>query len=170
MTDHLTPDGTAAAARLDASDQALLDGVASMLDVVDPVPADLVQRVQFALALDEIYDEVARISRVQDDALAVRTELTEATRTETLTFSAERLTAMVTLSAAGPGRVRLDGWVSPRGVRRVDLRGQGHGEQVRTDESGRFVADGVRAGFLQLVFHPLGRDDHGLVVTPLFKV
>jgi hypothetical protein len=171
MTDDLTPGGTAAdAALLDASDQALLADVATMLDAVDPVPTDLVERVRFALALDEVYDEVARISRVRDDALAVRTELADATRTETLTFSAERLTAMVTLSAAGPGRVRVDGWVSPAGVRRVGLRMQGHDEEVLTDGSGRFVSDHVREGFLQLVFHPLGSEDGGLVVTPLFKV
>ena len=35
-----------------------------MLDAVDPVPDDLVERVRFALALDEVYDEVARMSRV----------------------------------------------------------------------------------------------------------
>jgi hypothetical protein len=172
MTDDLTPRGTPAeTAGLDATDQLLLDDVAALLDTVDPVPADLVERVQFALALDEVFDEVARVSRVQDDALAVRTELTDATRTETLTFSAERLTAMVTLSAAGPGRVRFDGWVSPEGVRRVSLRRQGSADEVLTDESGRFVVDLVREGFVQLVFHPLGPDDDsGLVVTPLFKV
>ena len=46
-----------------------------MLDLVDPVPVDLVERMQFALALDEVYDEVAQMSRVLEDALAVRTQL-----------------------------------------------------------------------------------------------
>ena len=41
---------------------------------------------------------------------------------------------------------------------------------VTTDDHGRFVADDVREGFVQLVFHPLGADDDGLVVTPLFKL
>jgi hypothetical protein len=171
MTEPFTPGDTPAeTASLDASDVALLVDVATLLHTVDPVPDDLVARLQFALALDEVYDEVARMSRVHDDALAVRTELTDATRTETLTFSAESLTAMVTISASGPGRVRVDGWVTPGGVRRVSLRGQGHDEELRTDASGRFVADGVRAGFVQLVFHPLDSDDAGLVVTPLFKL
>lgn len=172
MTDDRTPRSTAdPGAGLDATDQALLAEVAAMLETVDPVPDGLVERLQFALALDEVYDEVAQISRVPDDALAVRTELADATRTETLTFSAERLTAMVTLSAAGPGLVRLDGWVSPAGVRRVGLRMQRVDEEVVTDESGRFVVDRLRQGFVQLVFHPHGADDDsGLVVTPLFKV
>jgi hypothetical protein len=171
MTDDLTPHGSAqAAAGLDATDLALLGEVAELLDTVDPVPAGLVERLQFALALDEVYDEVAQMSRVPLDALAVRTELTDAVRTETLTFSADRLTAMVTFSAAGPGRVRVDGWVSPGGARRVGVRMQGLDLEVVCDESGRFVADGLREGFVQLVFHPLGPDEGGLVVTPLFKM
>lgn len=173
--DDLTPDGTGSAeAPLDQSDVALLGHVATMLDVADPVPDDLVERIQFSLALDEVFAEVAEMTRVLDDALAVRTDLTEATRTETLTFSAERLTAMVTLSPAGVGRVRIDGWVTPAGVRTVALRMQGEDLAVQTDESGRFVADDVREGFVQLVFHPLDGestdDGGGLVVTPLFKL
>ena len=170
MTDDLTPRG-APAAPLDTTDQTLLDEVAAMLDLVDPVPDALVERVRFALALDEVFEEVAAISRVPEDALAVRSDLAEAVRTETLTFTADRLTAMVTVSAAGRGRVRVDGWVSPAGVRRVSLRMQGADEGVATDESGRFAADGLRSGFVQLVFHALDSEAGGpLVVTPLFKM
>ena len=172
MNDDLTPRAAAAAAApLDATDQALLDQVGAVLDLVDPVPDDLVERVRFSLALDEVFEEVAAISRVPDDALAVRSDLAEAVRTETLTFTADRLTAMVTISSAGRGRVRVDGWVSPGGVRRVSLRMQGSDEGVRTDESGRFAADGLRSGFVQLVFHALESEEDGpVVVTPLFKM
>jgi len=170
MTDDLTPSGADTTdAPLDASDQAVLAEVARMFETADPVPVDLVERMQFAVALDEVFDEVAEMTRVLEDALAVRADLDQATRTETLTFSAERLTAMVTLSTAGPGRVRLDGWISPAGVRRVAVRMQGSDRQVSTDESGRFVVDALREGFVQLVFHPMN-DDEGLVVTPLFKL
>jgi hypothetical protein len=169
LTPHVGPDP--AQAPLDATDEAVLAEVATMLDDIDPVPADLVERVQFALALDAMYDEVAQMTRVRDDALAVRTDLADAVRTETLTFSAERLTAMVTISGSGPGLVRIDGWVTPAGVRQVSLRMQGSDREVTCDESGRFVADGVREGFVQLVFHPTDtEDDGGLVVTPLFKL
>ena len=67
----------------------------------------------FSLALDEMFDEVARMTRVPLDAMAVRGEQTAGTRTETLTFSADRLTAMVTVSRVGAGRLRLDGWLAP---------------------------------------------------------
>ena len=173
MTDHLTPPGgNPATAPLDGTDRTLLREVATLLETVDPVPTDLVERIRFALALDEMYDEVAEMTRMQEDALAVRTELelAGATRTETLTFSAERLTAMVTVSGTGPGRVRLDGWVSPVGARRITLRMQSAEHVVTCDESGRFVVDDLRSGFVQLVFHPLVASDEGLVVTPLFKL
>ena len=173
MTDHLTPDGgDPAAAALDDSDRSLLREVANLLETVDPVPTDLVERIRFALALDEMYDEVAEMTRLQEDALAVRTELelAGATRTETLTFSAERLTCMVTVTATGPGRVRLDGWISPVGVHQVTVRMQGSERALTSDENGRFVADGLRSGFVQLVFHPVAPSEDGLVVTPLFKL
>jgi hypothetical protein len=175
MNDDVTGSGGGTAdAPLDDSDVALLSQVATMLDIADPVPADLVERVQFSLALDEVFAEVAEMTRVHDDALAVRADLADATRTETVTFSAERLTAMVTLSSVGAGRVRIDGWVTPSGVRTVALRMQGEDLTVQTDESGRFVADDLREGFVQLVFHPRESDDAddagGLVVTPLFKL
>jgi hypothetical protein len=170
----MNDDVTGSDAPLDDSDVALLARVATMLDVADPVPADLVERVQFSLALDEVFAEVAEMTRVLDDALAVRTDLADATRTETVTFSAERLTAMVTLSRVGTGRVRIDGWITPSGVRTVALRMQGQDLTVQTDESGRFVADDLREGFVQLVFHPREGEDTGdgggLVVTPLFKL
>jgi hypothetical protein len=169
MTDDNTPRNDPATAPLDGSDQSLLDEVATLLQDVDPLPADLVERMRFALALDEVFDEVAEMARVSDDALAVRADLTEATRTETLTFSAERLTAMVTVAPTAPGRVRLDGWISPAGVRRVAARMQGEDQEVSSDEGGRFVVDSMREGFVQLVFHPQDAED-GLVVTPLFKV
>jgi hypothetical protein len=170
MNDDARPQGSVDPdAALDPSDLAVLAEVAGMLDAVDPVPDGLVERLQFTLALDEVFAEVAQIGRVLDDALTVRTDLADATRTETLTFSADHLTAMVTLSPSGPGHVRVDGWVSPVGVRRIDFRMQGTQVEAVTDESGRFVAE-LRSGFVQLVFHPLDPDDGGLVVTPLFKM
>lgn len=171
MTDDTSPGADLAAQPLDAGDTALLSEVATMYDDVDPVPADLVQRVKFALALDEVFDEVAQITRVPVDAAAVRSGLADATCTDTLTFAAAHLSAMVTVTRSGTGRVRIDGWVSPVGDRRVIVRMQGTARETRADDSGRFVVDDLREGFAQLVFHP--REDEateGLVVTPLFKL
>ena len=174
MTDDDFPQGlepaVAAAAEepLDALDEAVLHEVALLLDRVDPVPTDLVDRLQFALALDEVYAEVARITRLSEDALAVRSDPDTATRTETVTFSAERFTAMVTVSRAAPEQVRLDGWLTPATTVRVRVRMQEGTAETVSDASGRFVVEGLPEGFAQLTFEPVGPG--GTVVTPLFQL
>jgi len=176
MTDDDFPEGlepaVAAAAEepLDAVDEAVLREVAQVLARVDPVPEDLVQRVQFSLALDEVYAEVARITRLSGDALAVRTEPDTTTRTETLTFSAERFTAMVTVSRAAPEQVRLDGWLAPAAVLRVRVRMQEGSDETVSDASGRFVLEGLPEGFAQLTFEPADGGAGERVVTPLFQL
>jgi hypothetical protein len=180
MTDDEFPTGVdpdveaAAAQPMDAADAALLDEVARLLDSVDPVPHDLVERIQFSLALDEMYAEIASITRVEHDALAVRSEPVAGTRTETLTFSADSLTAMVTVTRTGAEQVRLDGWLAPPTAMRVLLRMQEGTQEVVADESGRFVLDGLPEGFAQLSFHPVEEphdpDGAGVVVTPLFQL
>ena len=176
MTDDDFPQGldpavlAAAEEPLDAVDDAVLREVALLLDEVDPVPPDLVERVQFSLALDEVYAEVAHITRLSGDALAVRGEPDSATRTETLTFSAERLTAMVTVSRAAREQVRLDGWLAPAAVLRVRVRMQEGTDETFSDESGRFVLEGLPEGFAQLTFEPVDGGAEETVVTPLFQL
>ena len=160
----------AAARPMDEADYALLAEVRRLYDVADPMPADLIDRIQFSLALDEVYAEVAHLTRMPMDALAVRGESVTGTRTETLTFSAERLTAMVTVSRIGD-RLRIDGWIAPPAELEVRLRMQGERRQVVADESGRFVIDDLPEGFAQLSFHPTDTDDaEGVIVTPLFQL
>jgi hypothetical protein len=156
---------------LDDDDLRALQEVAGMYDAVDPVPDDLVSRVQFALALDEVFDEVARMTRVPLDAMAVRSEHAAGTRTETVTFSAERLTAMVTSTRVGADSIRLDGWLAPPEAMTVRLRMQ-HGpvRDVVADAAGRFSFDDLPAGFAQLSFHPDGEAAENAVVTPLFQL
>jgi hypothetical protein len=178
-----------AAQPLDDVDAATLQQVRAAYDAVDPVPADLVDRISFSLALDEMFDEVARMTRVPLDALATRADPAQGTRTETLTFSADRLTAMVTVSRASVGVLRLDGWLAPPEPCRVRLRIQGGDDhEVLADATGRFSFDGLQEGFGQLSFHlgagsPAGSDAPGQepedgrsagadnsVVTPLFQL
>ncbi len=161
-----------AAQPLDAADAAVLDEVARLLTQVDPVPEDLVERVQFSIALDEMYAEVAQITRMPMDAMAVRSEPGVGTRTETLTFSADRLTAMVTVTRLGAGRLRVDGWLAPEGRMGVSLRMQEDTHETEADEAGRFVFDNLPDGFAQLAFRPVGEDEDtdAVVVTPLFQL
>ena len=176
MTEEEFPGGLgreiveAAERPLDDLDAAILADVKRLYDEVDAVPSDLVERIQFSLALDEVYAEVALLTRMPLDALAIRGESVTGTRTETLTFSAERLTAMVTVSRIGD-TLRIDGWIAPPAELEVRLRMQGERRSVFADESGRFVIDDLPEGFAQLSFHPADTDDaEGVIVTPLFQL
>ncbi|MEP7091610.1 MAG: hypothetical protein ABI776_16040, partial [Nocardioidaceae bacterium] len=98
-------------------------------------------------------------------------------RTETITFVADRLTAMVTVTRTGPGRVRLDGWLAPPEPMRVSLRGQGSVDRdADADDQGRFSFEGLEEGFVQLRVYsvqddePDGDDSGNAVVTPLFQL
>lgn len=159
---------------LDASDVRLLGAVADLLDTIDPVPDDLVDRIRFSLALDEVYAEVASITRLEADALAVRSDPAAGTRTETLTFSSDSLTAMVTVTRTGLDEVRLDGWLAPPAPLRVTVRMQEGNREVTADDAGRFALEGLPQGFAQLSFHPVdtdpAEDGEGVVVTPLFQL
>jgi hypothetical protein len=158
---------------LDDLDAAILGELRATYADLDPLPDDLVERVKFSLALDEVFEEVAGMTRVPLEELAVRGDPQAGTRTETLTFSAERLTAMVTVSRTGPGRLRIDGWLAPSESCRVRLRIQGaSSRETVSDAAGRFSFEDLDEGFGQLSFHPLGEDsdDENAVVTPLFQL
>ena len=111
------------------------------------------------------------MTRVPTDLAGVRGDLA-AVRTETLTFAAESLTAMITVTHVGPDRVRLDGWVAPAQRLQVRLRLQQGRLETLTDAAGRFSFVDLPDGFVQLSFHPeAGGDDRGsAVVTPSFEL
>jgi hypothetical protein len=159
---------------LDATDAELLDQVARVYEVADPVPPGLLDRLTFTLALDELHAEVAELTRVPLDAAGVRGD-DSAVRTETLTFAAESLTVMITMTHSAPDRIRLDGWVAPAQSLRVRLRTQTGRLETLADVAGRFVFADLAAGFVQLSFHPDDGDDgeddgSSAVVTPSFEL
>ncbi len=172
MTDDDFPTGVGAdvealaTAPLDHEDETLLRELDVLLRRADEVPADLVERVQFALALDELHAEVAEMTRLPLDALAVRADPAVEAATTSLTFRTDELTAMVTVTRTGDDRFRLDGWVAPPLPLRVVARMQEGVLEVISDESGRFVVEDLPGGFAQLVFHHEG----GAVVTPMFEL
>lgn len=155
----------------DATDAALLGVVAHLYDDLDPVPPGLIDRLSFSLALDELYAEVAEMSRVPMDLTGVRGDVA-GVRAETMTFSAESLTAMITVTHVGPDRVRLDGWVAPAQALSVRLRTQQDRLETPADADGRFSFDDLPNGFVQLSFHPEpdGDDGGSAVVTPSFEL
>jgi hypothetical protein len=135
---------------LTEQDLLLLAELDVLFDKVDPVPADLVERVQFAIALEDLDVEVARWERAEELA-GVR-----GAGPNTVTFTVEDLTIMVSFAPAGAG-YRFDGWLVPGGPHTVEVRVAGHSSTTaEADEGGRFAVDDVPKGTTQLVVHLAG--------------
>lgn len=158
------PDRSADAA-LDDIDEQILRRMAEMYSEADPVPPDLEVRSQFAITLDALHAEVAELQRWGAESLATRAEAP--TGVETITFSSSSLTTMVTVSPAGAGTVRIDGWAAPGAGLPVELRLEGGSEHTVADEDGRFVFENVPRGLAQFVLRPMGGQP---VITPSLQL
>jgi hypothetical protein len=77
---------------------------------------------------------------------------------------------MVSISRGGRDGLRIDGWVAPPAPTTVQLRLQDGTRELITDESGRFVLEGIPDGFAQMTFRPVAGEDRGSVVTPVFEL
>ncbi|SER20166.1 hypothetical protein [Microlunatus flavus] len=150
------PDETAlAGGPLDDDDLALLEAVRVLWEARDPVPEGLAARIEFALTLDALETEVATLTQVDLATAGSRAGETETVRT--VTFSTETLDAMVTLTDAPDGTVRVDGWIAPGAAMRVELVVAGSTLSVDADEDGRFVLEAVPKGLAKFALHPGGR-------------
>jgi hypothetical protein len=149
---------------LDGEDKAILDRLAVIHGLLDPLPAELHERVRFAITLDEVNVEVARLS----EDLLVGSGARTSDRTRTITFDAESRTLMIMVVDRADGLVRLDGWLAPSAALRVELRlpEPAPSQIVLSNDAGRFVFDGVPHGQAQLVVHPPEETTAPRVVTP----
>jgi hypothetical protein len=140
-------------------DEALLAELDRMIDEFDPPPAGLVERIQFAIALEDLDVEVARWERA-DSLAGVR-----GGDQGTITFTVSDLTVMINLTRIGENN-RIDGWLVPAGEHSVEVRVAEHGSrETISDEGGRFVLDGVPRGTTQIVIQ-LDGPPARTVVTP----
>ncbi|GLY63858.1 carboxypeptidase regulatory-like domain-containing protein [Amycolatopsis taiwanensis] len=141
-------------------DEALFAELSRIIDLVDPPPAGLVERVQFALELEDLDVEVARWERAGQLA-GVRSSVDQGT----ITFSVSDLTVMINLTKIGRFH-RIDGWLVPGGRHGVEVRVADHGSTSTTaDEDGRFVLEDVPHGVTQIVISVAGFGGR-TVVTP----
>jgi hypothetical protein len=153
---------------LDGDDQAVLDRLAEVYALLDPPPADLDERVLFAIALDGVDAQVARLS----EQLTVGSGARGSERTRTITFDADSRAVMITVTDRADGLVRIDGWLAPVAALRVELRLPEPAQPriVIANAAGRFTFDDVPRGLAQLLVHPAA-DDAGLrLVTPAFSL
>src|SRR5215204_2542752 len=104
---------------IDDRDLLVLAELRDLFDAVDPVPPTLTARIRFALELEDLDAEVSRLHESWD---LVGAGTRGDGESRTVTYDSERLTIMVTLTPAGDGTFRLDGWLAPPAAHRVELR------------------------------------------------
>jgi len=149
-----------------AADAALFARLRSVWDERDPVPADLVDRMVAAVAVEDLSREYALLTLVESAELAaVRGE----SDTLTLQFSDGRTSILVHVSETDAGGRRVDGWVDA--VALAVRLAQGEREwSADPGESGRFAFDDVPPGMsrIRLVIRDGG--DVREFMTPQFEV
>ncbi len=136
--------------------------VARLVNELDPMPPGLVERTQFAVAIDDIDDIDLEVARWADNRTlaGVRGGLPG-----TITFFVGDLTVMVNVTRTGE-RQRIDGWLVPAGAHGVEVRVADHGSSTTTaDEGGRFVLTEVPRGTTQLLVR-MHAEQSRTVVTP----
>ncbi|GAA1434781.1 hypothetical protein GCM10009616_30020 [Microlunatus lacustris] len=168
-----TPDPLAAqldalaAEPLDETDLALLDTLRGVLEQVDPVPAGLVERLEFELTLDALHAEVAVLTQVDLVGSGARSA-TESVRT--ITFASESVTTTVTVTPQAAGTVRVDGWAAPGAGVSVELLQDTGSQQTEADEDGRFVFEQVPAGLTKFVLQVPREDGVTTVLSPAVEL
>lgn len=150
---------------MDSTDHEILERLRALWSRTDPCPADLVDRIGFALTVRELHAEVARLT--EQPLALTRAAVTGPTEARTVSFSTDELSIMVSLSEVGRDRARLDGWLTWGGAEVVVTTADGTTLTVRSDGSGRFVADDLAHGQTQLLVRGEGRRP---VITPSFEV
>ncbi len=149
-----------AAEEIDEFDLRALGKVAELYDELDPVPAGLVERIQFGITLDALHAEIAELQRSSDLA-GVRSD--DPAASQTVTFTSANLTTMITITPLSPERARIDGWAAPGEGLFVELRATDTVLYAHADADGRFVFEHVTRGLVQFLI----RQPDGSVLSPV---
>lgn len=134
--------------QLDDLDFEILDGIRALFERVDPMPADLPERVRFSLAMRGLEREVARLVTEEDPRL-VGARGTEQSRT--VTFDSASLSIVIRIEENKNGSVRIDGWLAPPQPREIEMQTTAETLSARSDEQGRFAFAEVPQGTARLV-------------------
>lgn len=154
------------AGEIDHFDLAALRRTRQLFETLDPVPGDLVNRIQFGLTLDALEAEVAELQRFSG-LVGIRSE--GAGDVQTVTFTSSTMSTMVTITPTSADRARIDGWIAPGGAMDVELRVVGNSLTAVADSDGRFVFEDVPRGLGQFVLRAAGGGSQ-LVVTPSIEI
>lgn len=156
-----------AAEPIDEQDLRALATLRSILQASDPVPSDLAERAKFAMSVAALEAEIAEITTTTAELAGVRS--TDYDRAGTITFSSERLSAMITIELVEGTNARLSGWVTT-GPTHIELRERSRTQETTTDEAGRFTFASVQRGLVHLVLRRLDDPQGRPVITPAIEI
>jgi hypothetical protein len=149
-----------------AADAALFARLRAVWEDVDPMPADLVDRMVAAVAVADLSREYALLTLVEDAELAaVRSD----TDTMTLQFSDGETNVLLHVSATADGARRIDVWVDADAL----AVGLWQGEREWSADAGaggRFAFESVPPGMSRLRLAVRGQDGVREFMTPQFEV
>lgn len=131
---------------IDTTDGKALGTLRTVFEHLDSVPGGLADRICFAVALDEVWVEVAEITHIASRLVGTRST---ARAQQFMTLSAEGVTVVIAV-ADDANNVRLDGWVTPDARWTCTLRTP-RGVHETVVEHGRFSFADVPTGMVQLV-------------------
>jgi hypothetical protein len=149
-----------------AADAALFARMRGMWAEVDPVPADLVDRMVAAVAVEDLSREYALLTLVESSLAAVRGDAD----TATLQFTNGSTSVLLHVTATEGDRRRVDGWVDAAALA-IRLT-QGDREwSAEAGEHGRFAFDDVTPGMarIRMVVRDADGELHDFQ-TPQFEV
>lgn len=155
---------------IDAQDLSNLQAVRDLFAHADPMPADLTERMKFAISVQALHAEVAEL--IDTALLPTRGSPGGApTETESVTFTAASVSLMVTVTTdPQTGLVTIDGYVTAPAVR-IEAVTADETRSVNADANGRFVLHHLDHGPVHFVIvtepdNPAVRP----VITPTIQV
>ncbi len=128
------------------SDAELMASLRGMWEKLDPEPADLVDRMVAAVAVEDLSREYALLTVVEGSALdAVRSDAD----TATLQFSDGHTSVLLHVANTQAGSRRIDGWVADEALALRLVQG-GRGWSAEPGKHGRFAFDQIPPGVSRL--------------------
>lgn len=150
---------------LDDVDEQILTDLRALWTATDPPPAELAERIQFAMTVATLEADVARIVEESVATAGVRSTYE---RVNTVTFTSESVSAMIDIEVAD-SRVDVHGWVSESPIE-VELRERHGSRTAMADATGRFVFENVDRGMVHFVFRQAGGGPARPVITPAIEL
>lgn len=149
-----------------AADAALFARLRAVWEQVDPAPADLVDQMVAAVAVEDLTREYALLTLVEGSLAAVRGEAD----TATLQFSDGTTTVLLHVTVTEDGGRRVDGWVDASALA-IRLSQGEHEWAAEAGEHGRFAFEEVTPGVarLRMVVRDAGGEMRDFQ-TPQFEV